>query len=170
MYGGTTYDCFAVNAVFWCDDEHAASEPADLLGILSFLKSSWHGAKNSCLSASSDESLHLGFTAKHLSTRLKKELGIISSKSGLRVLAAHHSLRSTEHNGNLTSKRSWKQRNLLWIIQQAIWRMSDLALRISIRMGTKIHSYAILLLPIVLHCLSASLFPWCSFYQTNATF
>ena len=114
MYGGTTYDCFAVSAVFWWDDEHAASEPADLLGILSFLKLSWHGAKNSCLSASSDESLHLGLTAKHLSTRLKKELGIVSSKSGLRVLAAHHSLRSTEHNGNLTSKRPWKQRGIYY--------------------------------------------------------
>lgn len=42
-------------------------------------------------------------------------------------------------------------------------------LRISILMGTKIRSCATSLLPIVLHFLSASLFPWCSFYRTNAT-
>lgn len=94
-----------MSVVFWCDDEDAASEPADLLGILSFLKLSRHGAKNSCMSASFELSLHLGLTARHVSTRSKNDSGIDLRNSGLRVLAAHHSLRSTECN-DLTSKRS----------------------------------------------------------------
>ena len=68
------------------------------LQSLSFLRASWHGAKNSCLRASSALILNLGFTVKHLSTRSRSDLGITSRNSGLFVFASHQSLSFVDGN------------------------------------------------------------------------
>ena len=67
------------------------SELSHCLSSLCFLRSSSHGAKYSCLNASSALILYLGFTVKHLSTRSMSELGIIWRKSRLLVFILHHS-------------------------------------------------------------------------------
>lgn len=81
------------------------SELSHSLSNLTFHRPSWHGEKNSCLSASSALILCLGFTIRHLSTRSNSDLGIRSKNSGLFVFCLHQS-RSFIDGKNCTSKRS----------------------------------------------------------------
>lgn len=74
---------------------------------LCFLRASWHGAKNSCLSASSALILSLGFTVKHLSTRSYRDLGMASRKSGFRVFCMHQSWSFTDDKYFTSCKSCW---------------------------------------------------------------
>ena len=132
--------------------------------LFCFLRLSWHGAKNSCDRASSEVILHLGLTARHLSTRSNRESGNWLRNSGLRALATHQSLRSTDCR-NLASNNSWKTKG--WWFKDERLRdrfkgCSHVSAVSCLPMGMKIHSCAISLLPIILRCLWASLFPSCS--------